>query len=96
MSTGTTGYTEGLYTPEQASGWTDRCCAELSKAVDENPAGTLLAAFGAGLGIGVALALTVALPAVRPKKKSLSEEIGSRVLASLQDILPDSLAKKLG
>ena len=95
-ATGTTGYTQEMSTPDEASSWTDRCCGEMAKAVEEYPAGTLLAAFGAGLGIGVALALAVAAPAAKPKKRSLSEELGERVLASIQELLPDSIGKKLG
>lgn len=102
MSTGTTtgytgsGYAEGTYTPEAMQGLTDRCCGELSKAVDANPVGSLLTAFGAGLGIGVALALTVALPQAKPKKRNMPEELGNRVLAALQDLIPDSIAKRMG
>ncbi len=75
---------------------TDRCCDELTKAVEQNPTGTLLTAFGAGLGIGVALALAVSFPQPKPKKRNLSEELGQRVLAALQDILPESIAKRVG
>ena len=96
MSTGTSPYTQGTYTPEQDQSWTDRCCGELSKAVDENPAGSLLTAFGAGLGIGVALGLTVALSAAKPKPRSRTEELGHRVLEAIQEILPDSIARRIG
>lgn len=99
MSTGTTGYTgyaQGAYTPEAIKGWSDRCCDEVAKAVDDNPTGALLTAFGAGVGIGVALALAFSLPAAKPKKRSMSEELGNRVLSALQDILPDSIAKRMG
>lgn len=95
-ATGTTGYTQGTYTPSQSQSWTDRCCNEMAKAVDENPTGALITAFGAGLGIGVALALAATLPVARPKKRSMTEELGHRVLESLHDILPDSIARRIG
>ena len=102
-STGTTtGYTgssfaQGGYSPEgSGGGLTDRCCDELARAVDQNPAGTLLTAFGAGLGIGVALALAVSFPQPKPKKRNVPEELGQRVLAALQDILPDAFGKRIG
>lgn len=99
MSAGTTGYTgsghaAGAYVPEAVKGWSDQCCDEVAKAVDRNPAGTLLTAFGAGLGIGLALALTVAIPRAKPKKRSMPEELGNRVLEALQDLLPDAVAKR--
>src|SRR5690349_4702186 len=70
MSTvGTTGNFAGSqrYAEERSESWSDRCCDEVARAVDENPAGSLLTAFGAGLGIGVALGLTVAFSSARPK-----------------------------
>jgi hypothetical protein len=104
--TGSTGYTgsgyvegnypEGTYTPEAMKGLADRCCDEVAGCVDRNPAGALLTAFGAGVGIGLALALTVALPKPKPKRRNLPEELGHKVLAALQDILPDSVAKRMG
>jgi hypothetical protein len=95
-ATGTTGYTHETYMPEQAKGWMDRCCDDLAHAVDENPAGSLMTAFGVGMGIGVALGLTVALSAAaKPKPRSRAEEIGQRVLESLQDMLPESIAKRM-
>lgn len=100
-TTSTTDYTQSGYAPsgytmEQSQGWSDRCCGEVSKAVDENPTGALLAAFGAGLGIGVALALAISMPAARPKRRNMPEEIGHRVLESLQGVLPDSLSRRFG
>lgn len=96
MATGTTGYTQGNYMSEQAQSWTDSCCNEVSRVVDENPTGALLTAFGAGLGIGVALAMAISIPAARPKRRSLSEEVGHRVLESLQGVLPESISRRLG
>ncbi|MGC1274975.1 MAG: hypothetical protein WBC44_14820 [Planctomycetaceae bacterium] len=95
-TTGTTGYAQGNYMSEQAQGWSDRCCGELSKVVDENPTGALLTAFGAGLGIGVALALAVSIPSMRPKRRTMSEEVGHRVLESLQGVLPESISRRFG
>ncbi len=95
-TTETRGYTQGSYMAEQPTGWSDRCCGELSRAVDENPTGALLTAFGAGLGIGVALALAVAMPSMKPKRRSVPEEVGHRVLESLQGVLPDSIARRIG
>lgn len=101
MSTsGSTGYTSGSYPTAEGDSpgqsWTDECCAQMAKAVDENPTGTLLTAFGAGLGIGALLALSVTLTAAPKRKpKSFAEQIGDRVLESLQDILPESIARKV-
>jgi hypothetical protein len=96
MSTGTAGnYAASQYTTEQSQGWTDRCCDEVARAVDENPAGSLLTAFGAGLGIGVALGLSVAFSTARPKPRSRAEELGHRILESIQDFIPDSISRRM-
>jgi hypothetical protein len=83
------------YTTEQSQNWTDRCCDEVSRAVDENPAGSLLTAFGAGLGIGVALGLSVAFSSARPKPRSRAEELSQRILEAVQDFVPDSISRRL-
>jgi hypothetical protein len=98
MSTmGTTGSFAGSqrYAEEQSESWSDRCCDEVARAVDENPAGSLLTAFGAGLGIGVALGLTVAFSSARPKPRSRAEDLGHRILEAISDYVPDSISKRL-
>lgn len=90
-----------------AQSWPDRCCEELSQAVERNPSGTLMTAFGIGLGVGTVLALSVAasLPRPKPRIKSSAEkardraqELGNKILESIQealhDVVPDSIAKR--
>ena len=95
-STGTTGYAEGSYTPEALRGWSDQCCDQVSRAVDQNPSGMLLTAFAAGLGIGIALTMSVAVPSRKAIPRSMPEELGSRVLAALQEMMPESIARRMG
>lgn len=80
---------------EEAKSWTDQCCDEVARAVDENPTGTLLTAFGAGLGIGLALGLSVAMSAAKPKPRNRAEELGHRILESIQDYIPDSIGRRM-
>lgn len=89
-------YSASQYMTDQSQNWTDRCCDEVARAVDENPAGSLLTAFGAGLGIGVALGLSVAFSTARPKPRNRAEELGHRILESIQDYIPDTLSRRLG
>lgn len=98
MSTmGTTGNFAGSqsYAEERSGNWSDRCCDEVARAVDENPAGSLLTAFGAGLGIGVALGLTVAFSSARPKPRSRAEDLGHRILEAISDYVPESISKRM-
>ncbi len=97
----TTG-TAGNFSPSQsytseAKAWGDRAVDEVSRAVDDNPASTLLTAFGAGLGIGIALGLSVAFSTARPKPvRSRAEELGHRIFDSISDYVPDTLSRRFG
>lgn len=93
MSAADTGYMQQY--AEEAKSWTDQCCDEVSKAVEQNPTGTLLTAFGAGLGIGLALGLSVAMSAAKPKPRNRAEEIGYRILESIQDLVPESISRRM-
>ncbi len=110
----------GQYTPSQGSyptarsysppeSWSERACGELSSAVERNPSGTLMTAFGIGLGVGTLLALSVAasLPKPTPKQRirgraekvrDRAEDLGHRIMESihdaLHDVVPESLAKR--
>lgn len=96
MSTMGTNYAGAQgYTEEQSQAWSDRCCSEVARAVDENPAGSLLTAFGAGLGIGVALGLTVAFSSARPKPRSRAEDLGHRILEAISDYVPESISRRM-
>lgn len=98
MSTmGTTGNFSAAerYAEERSQSWSDRCCDEVARAVDENPAGSLLTAFGAGLGIGVALGLTVAFSSARPKPRSRAEDLGHRILETISDYMPEAISKRM-
>jgi hypothetical protein len=96
MSTMGTNYAGAQYAEESSQSWSDRCCNEVARAVDENPGGSLLTAFGAGLGIGVALGLTVAFSSARPKPRSRAEDLGHRILEAISDYVPDSISKRMG
>lgn len=94
MSSTDTGYVQ--HYAEEAKSWSDQCCNEVARAVDENPTGTLLTAFGAGLGIGLALGLSVAMSAAKPKPRSRAEELSQRILDSIHEYLPDSISRRMG
>ena len=94
------GYTPGSY-PSSSAGqtaedWQNRARSEVSRAVDDNPAGTLMTAFGVGLGVGALIGLSIALStASRPTPKSRAEDFGHRMLEALNDYLPDSVSRRL-
>ena len=99
-TTGSAGYTAGYQPGGYPSGagaqhsLTEQYADRVSQAVEENPAGTLLSAFGAGLGIGAIIGLAFAFSAPRPKPRSRAEELGQRLLESLHDYVPDSVARR--
>ena len=67
----------------------------MSRAVEENPYGTLMTAFGAGFGIGLAIGLSLALSTSRPKPRGRAEEIGHRILESIHDLVPESISRRM-
>ena len=93
-----TGYTPGSYPAERqpltTPTFADRYSHELSRAVDQNPSGTLMSAFGIGLGIGALVGLGIAFSVPRPKPRTRAEEFGQRMLDMFGDYVPDSVARR--
>lgn len=78
--------------PEQSHAWQSQmsqCMDSFEGSVRENPLGVTLAAFGLGLGIGAIIGASLA-PASRTNQQ-LATSLGTRVLESLRDVLPDSV-----
>ena len=70
---------------------------QFEQAAADYPAGTVLTAFGLGVGLGTALGFALGR-ALREQPRSLpnrAEQLGERMLASLRDVVPDSVAKYL-
>ncbi|QDT17082.1 hypothetical protein [Alienimonas californiensis] len=97
----------GLYTPDSEA---EQNSADVSdeqllahyrqqfeQTAADYPAGTVLTAFGLGVGFGAALGFALGR-IVREQPKSLpnrAELLGEKMLASLRDVVPDSVARYL-
>lgn len=79
-----------------SSSWTDEYRHDLSRAVDGNPGSAVAIAFGTGFGVGLAIGISLLAASHRRVPRSRAEDLGHRVLESLQDYVPESLAKRMG
>lgn len=83
--------------PEQSGAWQaqmGQCMHKFEDSVRENPMGVTMAAFGLGVGVGVALSVMLA-PAAQSRHQHLANSLGSRMLDSLKDVMPDSFQQYL-
>ncbi|MFH5803128.1 hypothetical protein [Alienimonas sp. DA493] len=97
----------GLYTPDPDAGHDSadvsdeqllaRYRQQFEQTAAEYPAGTVLSAFGLGVGFGAALGFALGR-IVREQPPSLpnrAEQLGEKMLASLREVVPESVARYL-
>ena len=78
--------------PEGSHAWQSQmsqCMTSFEDTVRENPAAVTLAAFGLGLGIGAVVG-TMLAPAPSSRHQHLAASLGTRMLDSLKDVMPES------
>lgn len=78
-----------------AANWADDYRRDFSRAVGDKPGGAVAIAFGAGFGVGLAIGISLVAASHRRVPRSRAEEIGHRILESLHDYVPESLAKRM-
>jgi hypothetical protein len=82
---------EGDATQEQLAA---RCAAACESAIKEHPMAMTLAVFGVGMGLGVVLGSALAQP-MGLRKQPVAENLGRKILDSISEYLPASVAKQL-
>lgn len=71
---------------------------EVNRLTAENPASSVLVAFGIGLGVGVALGSILAgplthSPTFTERTELAAEKLGRQIMDAIAGVLPESLAK---
>lgn len=97
MRTEQQGYLSDPSAIGESANWAENYRHEVSRAVSENPSGTVLTAFGAGFGIGLAIGISMAVSSsMRSTPRSRAEDLGHRVLDALHNYIPDSVQSRFG
>ena len=65
------------------------------EVLEEYPIGITLAVFAAGLGIGALVGSSLAEPLHIRRRPAVAENIGRRILAAIEEALPDSVSRHL-
>jgi len=71
-----------------------RCAAACESAIKDHPLAMTLAVFGVGMGLGVVLGSALAEP-MGLRKQPVAENLGRKILESISEYLPASVAKQL-
>lgn len=110
MRTENMGYRADPSAIKESADWTESYRNDMRRTINDNPSGAVLSALGAGFGIGLAIGLSIAMSGERrtPMQRRTdrlryradglrdhAEELGHRVMESLHDYLPDSLARRM-
>lgn len=99
MRTESTAYRADPSAMKESANWAEEYRRDMSQCINDNPGSALLTAFGAGFGVGLAIGVSLAVSGShhRPmSRRRRAEDIGHRILDSLQDYMPESVARHMG
>jgi hypothetical protein len=71
-----------------------RCAAACESAIQDHPLAMTLAMFGVGMGLGVVIGSALAEP-MGIRKQPVAENLGRKILDSIAEYLPASVARQL-
>ena len=97
MRTESTDYRAEPSMMHETAKWAEEYQRDMSRCINDNPGSAVLTAFGAGFGIGLAIGMSMAVSATRrPTTRRRAEDLGHRIMESLADYVPESVARRMG